>query len=341
MTFFVRGRFSPWEEGPPRAVVENVHAANFDFRFLEGDRAADVNAHVNGDVPLDQDGDHSQCHAPDEIVSAGTTSLGSGGGGDNAATAAGDSSADADAHSQEVEPATDTSALVDLSQSGSSTQNASGSALSEPEPASASPALNSVVSADVTSQTRERFTDDAHSASLQVPAAADPPELGGESLVSTLVGSQATQAPSQDTTMVSGESLVEGQTTAPDGEVHNDQEHLPEPPASPTSNTLLSTSSTSTYGEAPPLKVDDKSGPRIPSANRLSISYAGGNRRLVINAEVVEKLKVFRREGRIEVLLTVDKDDEGGLKGILVSDCTLIYMLIPLIHYFRWKGCPM
>lgn len=319
-------------------MVENVHAANFDFRFLEGDRAADVNAHVNGDVPLDQDGDHSQCHAPDEIVSAGTTSLGSGGG-DNAATAAGDSSADADAHSQEVEPATDTSALVDLS--GSSTQNASGSALSEPEPASASPALNSVVSADVISQTRERFTDDAQYASLQVPAAAELPAIGEESLVSTLVGSQATQTPSQDTTMVSGESLVEEQPIAPDAEVPNDQEHLPEPPASPTSNTLLSTSSTSTYGEAPPLKVDDKSGPRIPSANRLSISYAGGNRRLVINAEVVEKLKVFRREGRIEVLLTVDKDDEGGLKGILVSDRTLVCVLMKLIHYLRWKGCPM
>jgi 20S proteasome subunit alpha 6 len=95
-------------------------------------------------------------------------------------------------------------------------------------------------------------------------------------------------------------------------------EHLPEPPASPTSNTLLSTSSDSTYGDRnqTPVKADGK-GARTPSANRLSISYAGGNRRLVIDADVVSKLKVFRTQGMIEVLMNFDKDD-SGLKGIFV-----------------------
>jgi 20S proteasome subunit alpha 6 len=109
-----------------------------------------------------------------------------------------------------------------------------------------------------------------------------------------------------------------------------EQEHLPEPPASPTSNTLLSTSSGSTYGEpgsqntstslsAPvsPMKVDGKAA-KTPSANRLSISYAAGSRRLVVDAHVVEKLKVFRSEGRIEVAINVEKDSDNGLKGILV-----------------------
>lgn len=119
-----------------------------------------------------------------------------------------------------------------------------------------------------------------------------------------------------------------------------EHEHLPEPPASPTSNTLLSTSSGSTYGEpgsqntstslsgpASPTKIDGKAA-KTPSANRLSISYAAGSRRLVIDAGVVEKLKVFRGNGRIEVIVNIEKDGDSALKGILVcyfhpSSCDL------------------
>jgi 20S proteasome subunit alpha 6 len=108
-----------------------------------------------------------------------------------------------------------------------------------------------------------------------------------------------------------------------------EQEHLPEPPASPISNTLLSTSSGSTVGESgsqntsilstsvSPMKVGGKA-VKTPSANRLSISYAAGTRRLVIDAGVVKKLKVFRAEGRIDVIVDIEKDGENGLKGILV-----------------------
>ncbi|KAG9317163.1 hypothetical protein JVU11DRAFT_1355 [Chiua virens] len=99
----------------------------------------------------------------------------------------------------------------------------------------------------------------------------------------------------------------------------NDQEHLPEPPASPTSNTLLSTSSGSTYGESSHQQVTTlpKKG-KTPSANRLSMSYAAGSRRLVVDAEVVEYLRVYRAEGRIEVYMSLDKDDEECLRGVLV-----------------------
>lgn len=55
------------------------------------------------------------------------------------------------------------------------------------------------------------------------------------------------------------------------------------------------------------------------SANRLAISYAAASRRIVINAEVVDSLKVFRKDHRIEISLTVETDEEGQLKGIVVS----------------------
>ena len=96
-------------------------------------------------------------------------------------------------------------------------------------------------------------------------------------------------------------------------------EHLPEPPASPASNTLQTTSSASTQGDSPtaPQKSEIPSD-RTPSANRLSISYAGGNRRLVIDAEVVHSFKLFRQEGRVEVTINVDRETEDSLRGILV-----------------------
>lgn len=110
-----------------------------------------------------------------------------------------------------------------------------------------------------------------------------------------------------------------------------DQEHLPEPPASPTSNTLLSTSSSSTHGEPSQSQASTvvSKGGQVPSANRLSISYAAGSRRLIVNAEVVECLKVYRSEGRIEVHMSLDKDGDDGLKGVLVRSfiCTPFYVL--------------
>jgi 20S proteasome subunit alpha 6 len=95
-------------------------------------------------------------------------------------------------------------------------------------------------------------------------------------------------------------------------------EHSTSPP---TSNALLSTASTSTYGESSPsvaMTLPDTKAGKTPSANRLSISYAGGNRRMVIDAEVVDSLKVFRQEGRIEVIMNINKEGDDGLKGILV-----------------------
>lgn len=92
-------------------------------------------------------------------------------------------------------------------------------------------------------------------------------------------------------------------------------------PGTSSSKTLASPSSTKTYADVGPVMPAAKADAKgiTASANRLSISYAGGSRRLVINASVVDKLKVFRAEGRIEVLLTLEKNEDDTVQGVLVS----------------------
>jgi len=90
-------------------------------------------------------------------------------------------------------------------------------------------------------------------------------------------------------------------------------------------STLVSTSTTSIYDEVnrpSPAKGESQSSIRTPSANRLSISYAAGTKRLVINAEIVEKLKIHRSDGRVEITLRVEKDEVNELNGIIVGSLT-------------------
>lgn len=86
------------------------------------------------------------------------------------------------------------------------------------------------------------------------------------------------------------------------------EDHLPEPPASPSDDA----------SSLPVVKVE-AGAVKTPSASRLSISYSRGNRRFVVDVEVVESVNLFRQEGRIEVTINVDKNTDGSLKGILVS----------------------
>jgi len=115
-----------------------------------------------------------------------------------------------------------------------------------------------------------------------------------------------------DSTESAGDTVaVATEGHGPQGE----QEHLPEPPASPVSNTVASSTSTGTNPEgasAPPPAT------KAPSANRLSISYASGTRRLLIDADIVEKMTVMRSEGRIEVAMSVERLADG-FKGILIE----------------------
>jgi 20S proteasome subunit alpha 6 len=101
-------------------------------------------------------------------------------------------------------------------------------------------------------------------------------------------------------------------------------------PASSDTSTLVTTPSTYIYGEANcrlPVKAESQTSIRMPSANRLSIFYAAGKKRLVINAEIVEKLKIHRSDGLVEITLRVKKDEVNELNGIivgtLISQCPL------------------
>jgi 20S proteasome subunit alpha 6 len=102
--------------------------------------------------------------------------------------------------------------------------------------------------------------------------------------------------------------IVEDEDTSTQAEVTEASTALASPSSS--ARTFVDTGSVS------PSKARGKG--VTASANRLSISYAGGSRRLVINAQVVDKLKVFRAEGRIEVHMNVVKDATGTYNGIFV-----------------------
>ena len=183
--------------------------------------------------------------------------------------------------------------------------------------------LPSAVTATATSSGGEQSADDIGNPDTQVPHLL----VGGKPLqpFGSIVSADAQPPTSSDNGPAPTEDTQE-QPSAENG-LSTEQEHLPEPPASPTSNTLLSTSSGSTYGGDPgsqthspqsSMKLDGKA-TKIPSANRLSISYAAGTRRLVIDAAIVQSLKVFRQDARIEAVVNIERDNETSLKGIFVS----------------------
>jgi len=99
--------------------------------------------------------------------------------------------------------------------------------------------------------------------------------------------------------------------------IETQQEHVSELALSNTQPSMSSATVLEDGAVASSTKADTK-GPTTPSANRLSISYARGNRRLVLDAGVVESLKLYRQEGRIDVVINLTEDNDKRLKGILV-----------------------
>ncbi|KAK7024245.1 Proteasome subunit alpha type-6 [Paramarasmius palmivorus] len=72
---------------------------------------------------------------------------------------------------------------------------------------------------------------------------------------------------------------------------------------------------------------------RTPSPNRLSISYSGDDRRLVIDAEVVDTMRIFRKEGRIEIRIRArsgNSEDTGDayIDGISMEAPSNVYQPI-------------
>lgn len=123
-------------------------------------------------------------------------------------------------------------------------------------------------------------------------------------------------------------------TQDPSGDSEQTQAETQTQYESPASNSLAS-SATLTLADLGPTEVPkEPKGPKMPSANRLSISYASGTRRLVVDAEIVDKLKVYRAEGRIEVFISLEREETDDLKGILIeglSDTTRSYLPLPTL----------
>ena len=76
------------------------------------------------------------------------------------------------------------------------------------------------------------------------------------------------------------------------------------------------------------------------SANRLAISYASASRRILIDAKIVDALRVFRKEHRIEIDFNVEKGDETEIKGIIVSTLYCLPITGPQLIVSRLKYCP-
>ncbi|KAL4241362.1 hypothetical protein ABKN59_000121 [Abortiporus biennis] len=103
---------------------------------------------------------------------------------------------------------------------------------------------------------------------------------------------------------------VEGSTSGAPPDDH-DQEQVVVSSGAPKSE-----ASSKPSGSETKAKVDG-----APSANRLSISFAAGTRRMVIDAEVVDSLKVKRSQCRIEVHMNVIQEN-NRFKGIVVEALT-------------------
>jgi 20S proteasome subunit alpha 6 len=193
-------------------------------------------------------------------------------------------------------------------------------------PSSSAPAMpdSSVVASSSSSDTsvaapptesaapdEEPPADHTHSPDAPAPNA---PE-GTTTPSASVIECSPTQRDRGDPRATGADDLQDDSATQP--EIHG--------PASSDTSTLVSTSSASVYGDdnrQPPTKVESQASIRTPSANRLSISYAAGTKRLVFNAEIVEKLKIHRSDGRVEITLRVEKDEVNELNGIIVGSLT-------------------
>jgi 20S proteasome subunit alpha 6 len=103
----------------------------------------------------------------------------------------------------------------------------------------------------------------------------------------------------------------------------------------PARDSLSPTSTLLTAGQEAGDSVLQAGGTKTLSANRLAISYASASRRILIDAKIVDTLRVFRKEHRIEIGLNVEKGDETELKGIIVSARYSLFEFGVLIDFIQ------
>jgi 20S proteasome subunit alpha 6 len=158
----------------------------------------------------------------------------------------------------------------------------------------------------------EQPADHTHSPDVPVPNA---PE-GSTTSSASIIESSPPQHDRCDPRATGADDLQDESATQPEIQLIG--------PTSSDTSTLVSTSTASIYDESrpSPAKAESQSNIHTPSANRLSISYAAGTKRLVINAEIVERLKIHRSDGRVEITLRLEKDQVNELNGIIVGSLT-------------------
>jgi 20S proteasome subunit alpha 6 len=155
--------------------------------------------------------------------------------------------------------------------------------------------------------------DHAHSPDVPAPTAPDENSASSASFIERSLTHQIDSSVGETRVATVDDLLQFDPTTQP--ELHFDG------PASSDTSTLISGSTASTISEPNrlPMKTESQPVVRTPSPNRLSISYAAGTKRLVINAEIVEQLKILRSDGRVEITMRVEKADANELNGIIVG----------------------
>jgi 20S proteasome subunit alpha 6 len=160
----------------------------------------------------------------------------------------------------------------------------------------------------------EQPADHTHSPDVPVPSAPEGSTTSSASVTEC--------SPSQDDR---GDLRAAGADDLQDESATQPEVQFVGPTSSDTSTLVSTSAAASIYDEEnrpSPAKAESQSNIRTPSANRLSISYAAGTKRLVINAEIVEKLKIHRSDGRVEITLRLEKDQVNDLNGIIVGSFT-------------------
>ncbi|KAF8520061.1 hypothetical protein JB92DRAFT_2896025 [Gautieria morchelliformis] len=187
------------------------------------------------------------------------------------------------------------------------------------------------------------LSNDTDTISLKVPT--DLAGTGNQEQTTLSSGDEGKELPAPSTTSIEPiDDLSASQIcTAEEGHLlPQDSGPEPEPPASPVSQSTSQQSLSQTLhssggslaspssSQATTLAASSQipgltnsetvsSQHRLPSPNRVSISYASGARRLLIDAQVVETMKIWRGEGRIEVLLSLERQGDLDLKGLLAE----------------------
>ncbi|KAI0637749.1 hypothetical protein C8Q77DRAFT_1087647 [Trametes polyzona] len=308
---------------------ENLHVSEVEQYLGNGDAGDFGNEYDHGDghdgdhVMGDEDAQGSEVGPDDETY----TSFNANGPNDHAGhpVVNGNAHASAPSGSQEQHEG----AAAPASQQANSNQSSQDTVSSTPpvqlpaQGGAAPPADTSASVAPAEAHTSGPNADASQSVNAQeapAPVSRTMPLQAMDSIASTVPDTN--QEPGQPSPYAS--TVIEGG----DGAEHNEHEYVQTQPAYEPEHSYEQSSGSQPGSHEQGGEAGDNTanpallGEKIPSANRLSVSYAGATKRLVIDAEVVPKLKVFRAEGRIEVTLMLQEDERGGLKGIAMEGCS-------------------